>query len=57
MAKDPIDEVMKRWHAAYTAAQQASPPVPPAPPATTGPGTLTISNIKLENPEKYDGDA
>ena len=55
MAKDLIDEVVKRWHAAYTAAQQAPPP--PAPPAATGPGTLTGSNIKLEKPEKDDGDA
>ena len=57
MAKDLIDEVMKRWHAAYVAAQQAAPPAPPAPPAASGPGTLTGSNIKLEKPEKYDGDA
>ena len=65
MAKDLIDEVIKRWHAAYTAAQQmqAPPPAPPAPPAplappaAMGPGTLTSSNIKLEKPEKYDGDA
>ena len=58
MAKDLIDEVVKRWHAAYTAAQQAPPPAPPAPaPATTGPGTLTGSNIKLDKPEKFDGDA
>ena len=39
------------------AAQQAPPPEPAAPPAATGPGTLTGSNIKLEKPEKYDGDA
>ena len=58
MAKDLIDEAVKRWHAAYTAAQQAQPPAPPAlAPAATGPGTLTGSNIKLEKPEKYDGDA
>ena len=39
MAKDLIDEVIKHWHAAYTAAQQAPPPAPPAPaPAATGPG-------------------
>ena len=58
MAKDLIDEVVKHWHAAYTAAQQAPPPAPPAPaPAATGPGTLTGSNIKLEEPEKFDGDA
>ena len=60
MAKDLIDEVVKHWHAAYTAVQQAPPP-PPAPPtpapAATGPGTLTGSNIKLEKPEKFDGDA
>ena len=57
MAKDLIDGVVKRWHAAYTAAQQAPPPAPPAPaPATTGPGTLTGSNIKLDKPEKFDGD-
>ena len=49
---------MKRWHAAYTAAQQAPPPAPPAPaPAAMGPGTFTGSNIKLEKPEKIDGDA
>ena len=54
MAKDFIDEVVKRWHAAYMAAQQAPPP--PAPPAAMGPGTLTASNIKLEKPEKFDGD-
>ena len=54
MAKDLIDEVVKRWHAAYTAAQQAPPP---APPAASGPGMLTSSNIKFEKPEKYDGDA
>ena len=58
MAKDLIDEVVKRWHAAYTAAQQAPPPAPPAPaPAAVGPGTLTGSNIKLDKPEKFDGDA
>ena len=58
MAKDLIDEVVNRWHAAYTAAQQAPPPVPPAPaPVATGPGTLTGSNIKLDKPEKFDGDA
>ena len=58
MAKDLIDEVVKRWHAAYTAAQQAPPPAPAPPtPAATGPGTLTGSNIKLEKPEKFDGDA
>ena len=57
MAKDLIDEVVKRWHAAYTAAQQAPPPAPPAPPAASGPGTLMSSNIKLEKPEKFDGDA
>ena len=48
MAKDLIDEVVKRWHAAYMAAQQA-PPAPPAaapPPAAAGPGMLTGSNIK-----------
>ena len=58
MAKDLIDEVVKRWHAAYTAAQQAPPPAP-APPTTaaTGPETLIGSNIKLEKPEKFDGDA
>ena len=59
-AKDLIDEVVKWWHAAYTAAQQVPPPTPPAPapaPAATGPGTLTGSNIKLEKPEKFDGDA
>ena len=61
MVKDLIDEVVKRWHAAYTAAQQAPPPAPPAPPApapaATGPGTLTGSSIKLDKPEKFDGDA
>ena len=58
MAKDLIDEVVKRWHAAYTAAQQAPPPAPPAPaPAATGPGKLTGSNIKLEKPATFDGDA
>ena len=57
MAKDLINKVVKRWHAAYTVAQQAPPPEPPAPPATSGPGTLTGSNIKLSKPEKYDGDA
>ena len=43
----------------YTAAQQAPPAAPRAapPPAATGPGTLTGSNIKLEKPEKYDGEA
>ena len=55
-AKDLIDEVVKRWHAAYTAAQQVPPPTPPAP-AAVGPGTLTGSNIKLDKPEKFDGDA
>ena len=40
------------------AAQQALAPAPPAPaPAATGPGTLTGSNIKLDKPEKFDGDA
>ena len=40
------------------AAQQAPPPVPPAPaPAAMGLGTLTGSNIKLDKPEKFDGDA
>ena len=58
MAKDLIDEVVKCWHAAYMAAQQAPPPASPAPaPAATGPGTLTGSSIKLEKPEKFDGDA
>ena len=60
MAKDLIDEVVKHWHAAYTAAQQAPPLAPPAPapaPAAMGPGMLTGSNIKLEKPEKFDGDA
>ena len=58
MVKDLIDEVVKRWHAVCMAAQQAPPPAPPAPaPAATGPGTLTGSNIKLEQPEKFDGDA
>ena len=58
MAKDLIDEVVKRWHAAYTSASQAPPPAPPAPaPAAVGPGTLTGSNIKLDKPEKFDGDA
>ena len=48
MTNDLIDEVVKWWHAAYTAAQQAPPPAPPAPtPAAMGPGTLTGSNIKL----------
>ena len=58
MAKDLIDEVVKRRHAVYTAAQQAPPPAP-APPtsAAMGPGTLTGSNIKLAKPEKFDGDA
>ena len=55
MAKDLIDEVVKRWHAAYMAAKQAPPP--PAPPASIGPATLTGSNIKLEKPDKLDGDA
>ena len=58
MAKDLIDEVVKRWHAAYMAAQHAPPPPAPlAPPVSTGPGMLTASNIKLEKPEKFDGDA
>ena len=59
MAKDLIDEAVKRWHAAYTAAQQAPPPAPSAPPAPAlmGPGTLTSSNTKLKKLEKYDGDA
>ena len=58
MAKDLIDEVVKHWHAAYTAAQQAPPPAPPAlAPAAMEPGMLTGSNIKLEKPEKFDGDA
>ena len=60
MAKDLINEVVKGWHAAYTAAKQAPPPAPrepPAPPAATGPGMLTSSNINLAKPEKYDGDA
>ena len=39
------------------AAQQAPLPAPPAPPAMTGPVTLIGSNIKLEKPEKYNGDA
>ena len=51
MAKDLIDEVVKRWHAAYMVTQQAPPP------AAMGPGILTGSNIKLEKPEKFDGDA
>ena len=58
MAKDLIDEVVKRWHAAYTAAQQVPPPIPPAPALVSmGPGPLTGSNIKLDKPEKFDGDA
>ena len=57
MEKDLIDKVVKRWHAAYMAAQQAPPPAPPAPPATTGPGTLTGSSVKLEKPGKYNGNA
>ena len=58
MAKDLIDEGGKQWHAAYTAAQQAPPPAPAPPtPAEMGPGTLTESNITLEKPEKFDGDA
>ena len=58
MAKDLIDEVVKHLNAVYMAAQQAPPPAPPAPaPAAMGPGTLTGSNIKLEKPEKFDGDA
>ena len=58
MAKDLIDEVVKRWHSVHTAAYQAPPPAPPAlVPAAMGPGTLTGSNIKLEKPEKFDGDA
>ena len=58
MAKDLIDEVVKRWHAVYTTAQQAPPPAPAPPtPAAMGPGTLTGSNIKLEKPEKLDGDS
>ena len=58
MAKDLIDEVVKQWHAAYTAAQQAPPP-PPAPPtpAVMGSGMLMGSNIKLEKPEKFNDDA
>ena len=56
--KNLIAEVVKRWHAAYTAPQQAPPPAPPAPaPAAAGPGTLTGSNIKLDKPEKFDGNA
>ena len=56
MAKDLIDEVVKRWHAVYMAAQQAPPPAPPAQaPAEAGPGTLTGSNIKLDKQEKFDG--
>ena len=40
------------------AAQQAPPPAPALlTPAATGPGTLTGSNIKLEKPEKFDGNA
>ena len=58
MAKDLSDEVVKRWHTAYMAAQQAPPLAPPAPaPAAMVPGTLTGSNIKLDKPEKFDGDA
>ena len=58
MAKDLVNEVVKRWHAAYTAAQQAPPPAPPAPPApaAAGPGMLNGSNIKLDKPEKFDRD-
>ena len=48
MAKDLIDEVVKRWHAAYTAAQQAPPPAPAPPaPATVGPRTLTGLKVCL----------
>ena len=58
MAKDLIDEVVKWWHAAHTAAQQAPPPAPAPPtPAATGPGMLMGSSIKLFKPEKFDGDA
>ena len=59
MAKDLIDGILKHWHTAYTAAQQAPPTAPPAPPAPAamGPGMLTGSNIKLEKLEKFDGDA
>ena len=58
MVKDLIDEVVKRWHAVYTAVQQAPPPAPAPPtPAAMGPGMLTGLNIKLEKPEKFDGDA
>ena len=57
MAKDLIDEVVKCWHAEYTAAQQAPPPpAQPALPAAMGPGTLTGSNIKLDKPKKFDSD-
>ena len=58
MAENLINEVVKHWHAAHMAAQQAPPPSAPlAPPAAMGPGILTGSNIKLEKPEKFDGDA
>ena len=59
MAKNLINKVVKCWHAAYRAAQQAPPSASTAPPAPAamGPGMLTGSNIKLEKPEKFDGNA
>ena len=57
MAKDLIDEVVKWWHAAYMAAQQAPPPAPAPPtPTAMGPGTLMGANIILDKSEKFDGD-
>ena len=51
-----IEEVVNRWHAAYTAASGSGGAAGPSTaPTVAAAGSLMASRVKLDKPEKFDG--